>query len=532
MQTEKLVLENKINIYNEQLEKNKKLEIKMIGNSMLPFLKNGQVVLIKPAQITDVKTGDIVLTCFENRLLCHRVFKKNKYSFRTKADAFLKLDPIMTKANLMGKVVAYKFGENYIRVDKNFSRLLGIIISRFSLFMAYFYPVLRFIKRMIAANRKNNGKSLDDLIFCLLTPHSLNEPRKISQVLENIESNKNFALDFLTKIHQNGISGVIFYNLKNKKLLPVLPETIVSELKTDYLNNSGRALFIEKSLTQLINQLNQENIDVLLIRGIDFMVNLYPEPGMRAMSDIDIVIKSEDLLQVADVFKRLGYANPQGYLYLFSRDNLHYDIHLDWAGFWRIASRNVNIGIKNKSVWQRAKCFSRELTHIRTLDDCDSILACCAHLQEHSYKRIIWFYDLALLLNKENFNWNQLMERSEEFNLKKTLFFVLKYLQKFNFILVPDPITEELDKLKLNFFEQKSLKMLQANKKELLSGELLQLFSLPSFSQRLKSIYETIFIREKDFSQAGKKITFLDYILWFFRILEYSIKKISIIFRK
>jgi hypothetical protein len=52
------------------------------------------------------------------------------------------------------------------------------------------------------------------------------------------------------------------------------------------------------------------------------------------------------------------------------------------------------------------------------------------HLQKHSYSRLIWFFDLAMLLRKyaESIEWKEVIHRAESFRLEKSLYITLAYL--------------------------------------------------------------------------------------------------------
>ena len=60
------------------LQERKSVGITVKRNSMYPFLKNGQQVLLRPLHDMRIKTGDIVLAEIESGYVLHRVVKKNE----------------------------------------------------------------------------------------------------------------------------------------------------------------------------------------------------------------------------------------------------------------------------------------------------------------------------------------------------------------------------------------------------------------------------------------------------------------------
>ncbi|MCP4650966.1 MAG: hypothetical protein GY853_12940 [PVC group bacterium] len=139
-----VILKTKIDVYQDQLKKNKKVRIKVTGNSMLPFLKNGEVIVVEPVTVKNLFPGDVALTYIQGSVFCHRVFKNNGRVFQTKGDALTLLDPPATEENLIGKATARVVGLRNMKL----ARITGFLISRMSIIAAYVYIPLRFIKRI------------------------------------------------------------------------------------------------------------------------------------------------------------------------------------------------------------------------------------------------------------------------------------------------------------------------------------------------------------------------------------------------
>lgn len=79
----------------------------ILSNSMVPYMKAGDSVLIKECNIGDVKEGDVV--CFLNgdNVVCHRVYSMNgDGTITTKGDAVAEPDnELITKDEFVGRVI-------------------------------------------------------------------------------------------------------------------------------------------------------------------------------------------------------------------------------------------------------------------------------------------------------------------------------------------------------------------------------------------------------------------------------------------
>ncbi len=82
------------------------LRIKARGGSMVPFIWDGDLVLVSPAEDSEIVVGDVV--CYETspgRLFLHRVIKRDRERFVTKGDA-LDFTDLVSPGQVLGKVVA------------------------------------------------------------------------------------------------------------------------------------------------------------------------------------------------------------------------------------------------------------------------------------------------------------------------------------------------------------------------------------------------------------------------------------------
>ena len=334
---------------------------------------------------------------------------------------------------------------------------------------------------------------------------------------------------FLNRVFSEGVDGVIYYSLTQAKSTVVLPEWVYERLKQSYLRNLGRNLLIAHDLREMTRRIAGKNIPLLLLRGADFIRRVYPSAGMRAMSDLDMVIRKEDFPAVCALFEAAGYAHPAGYPYLFMRNGVYYDLHLDTAGFWRVDAWPRLISIKNPAVWQAAPVIEKSAPSIRSLGIYDAIIACAGHVQEHSFSRLIWLYDICLILRQggDSFSWDTLLQRAEQYRSVQPLVFALRFLQENRMAAMPPEIAGRVQRYRLGFYAAKSMAMLLSGKRELISGELLYLFSLPSLPERVRCVWRTLFVKKEVFPLAEENITVWHYLRRMSRIAVYSVKKLT-----
>ncbi len=110
------------------LERGDSLRFRAPGDSMRPFIRDGDVLLVRPG--LEIRLGDVVLCrAGEGRLLAHRVTRVDRQSHPCsivlQGDACPWPDGKLPLDNVLGRVVAVERGARRIRLDAGLPRWLG-----------------------------------------------------------------------------------------------------------------------------------------------------------------------------------------------------------------------------------------------------------------------------------------------------------------------------------------------------------------------------------------------------------------------
>lgn len=83
-------------------------------------------------------------------------------------------------------------------------------------------------------------------------------------------------------------------------------ETIRAQLKPSYQQEAYRGLVQEHEMQQLLEEMEQDGIDCLPMKGW-ILREMYPDPLMRSMSDLDILIRAFDSEKLNGWMQKHGY---------------------------------------------------------------------------------------------------------------------------------------------------------------------------------------------------------------------------------
>jgi hypothetical protein len=120
---------------------------------MLPFLRDGDLVEIRPAAVTEIGIGDVICYVPPSGGLClHRVVAREKRGFVTRGDALAYVESVPAAA-VLGVVTTVERRGRVRRLRTPAARLRGRLIARTAPAVAHLLPLARSLRRAARAVR-------------------------------------------------------------------------------------------------------------------------------------------------------------------------------------------------------------------------------------------------------------------------------------------------------------------------------------------------------------------------------------------
>ncbi|MGB8543199.1 MAG: signal peptidase I [Candidatus Acidiferrales bacterium] len=132
--------------------------LRVLGGSMTPWIRSGDLVFIKRFDFERVSVGDVILFEREGRFFVHRMIGHAQSIFAgekvrrliTKGDALDGLDAPVSTEEFLGRATRVHRGRRHIDLE-SFSRIVfGRMVARFSRISPLFYRPLRFAKHLFS----------------------------------------------------------------------------------------------------------------------------------------------------------------------------------------------------------------------------------------------------------------------------------------------------------------------------------------------------------------------------------------------
>jgi len=252
------------------------------------------------------------------------------------------------------------------------------------------------------------------MILCSrLNPNSID----LSEIKSLLEADVNWN-KLIKKAVDEKVSPLLYHNLK--KYQDKIPEGAMENLRSMYLRNKARNIYLYTKLKPLLKKINDLQLKAALCKGARLAATLYKDIGLRYFTDVDFFIHPSDWPQFKKTSEKLGFRR-EGYASSFPnfktrksgwplatalrKERLTLDTHFNYPGI------ETPMSLDN-DIWESAQRVNIEGVGTKIFSPEYELCILCIHVQAHAYCNLIWLTDIAELSLREEINWNKILEFS------------------------------------------------------------------------------------------------------------------------
>ena len=290
---------------------------------------------------------------------------------------------------------------------------------------------------------------------------------------------------------REGMDGLLHDWLSHEGLMPTVPPDIRQRLQRNRAHRLLDYQIKRGALEELLLRADGAGFRLLILQGMALAEELYP-PGTRPLSDIDLLVRPDEFDRVVRLLVGLGYTAVSRYPPVYARNGVSIDLHQQLAYLSRVEPAVNPLRIDEAMLWADAvrRPFGSAMAWV--LSPVDQVVILSAHLQKHSFSRLIWFVDIGRLLNRllKEQPLDAIRERAAQLKLDQPLYFVCAYLREV--LNLPSLQSVLLRPPPLNWAERRLAAWLTGNHRIDGMGDLLYLLSIRSPSARRQFLRQTI----------------------------------------
>jgi hypothetical protein len=224
----------------------------------------------------------------------------------------------------------------------------------------------------------------------------------------------------------HGLTPLVFRRLSTE-MDPRQP-SLLGALREQDASNTHRALWLTLELLNIHRHLQARGLEALPYKGPVLAELLYGNVALRQFSDLDLLVRADDLPRIKAALRELGYEPGLRLAQAAERDYLKsgYEYTFDGARGrnlleikWQVLPRFYSIGFDVNKFFERASTVTIEGQKLRTLRDQDLTLVLCVHAAKHAWKQISWLCDVVQLARSRALDWSTLRAEAERLGIAR-----------------------------------------------------------------------------------------------------------------
>ncbi len=235
----------------------------------------------------------------------------------------------------------------------------------------------------------------------------------------------------LSEANRHGLIPAMFLALSR---VGELPRDVASRVESNAREQMLHGLVLTARLFEVSSMLEAAGIDCIPYKGPTLGALAYGNPAFRPSVDLDILVRPDQVRQAKDVLLTAGF-KPASYIedhrehlllnciceYEFTSADGSYTVEIHW----KVLSQEFGFNFPDHQVWTRTQNVSVGGKSLRTLGNEDLLLALAAHGTRHLWNRLLWIVDIAQITARRSIDWDLLVERANEYRVRRMLFLAL-----------------------------------------------------------------------------------------------------------
>ena len=338
----------------------------------------------------------------------------------------------------------------------------------------------------------------------------------ITKLLGDIIFNKDFDINVLKSLNQKEkdiftdyISQCRVESFVLKSIGPTGAKSLGSKnhfkLKNNAATRTVRTLENIRFSNKISSELSTRKIKHIFLKGINMHKHIYQNNhDLRPISDIDILVEKEDLIEVLKVSQDLGFDISRWET--MKNDGL--EVYRNPNPFHKNGQAQLDIHTTIKGSMYQSKIdfelFARDLIlsekHYCNVEDL--FINCLFHGTRQSNYNVgpIFIVDLWHFFHHKNMNWSCVSEKIKKYGLEKEISYILKYFNSKN------DLPSELNKFEEpNDVIESTLNTILLAKPQ--NSSIFSVYSLNGLKILTKKFFSKKYIKDHNF----QKFTFTDF---------------------
>jgi hypothetical protein len=258
----------------------------------------------------------------------------------------------------------------------------------------------------------------------------------------------------VVEANRQEVAPLLFTLLANLKASRGLGIPQKEKLHQAYFSTAAQNMLTLHYSESILTALHKSGIPTAVLKGVFLLENVYGDIGARSMSDIDLLVKKQDLPKCLEIMQELGY-KPSTYFNLADKNvDIKHLPPMEKAGgptvelHWTLLEEDEPFTIDIEALWERMVPAKIANVDTLALGIEDLILHLCLHLTYQHYLNLglRGLMDVALVIHKfsPEIDWQKLVEIAQSWGAEKVAALTLKLVETQLNVPIPSDVLSAL----------------------------------------------------------------------------------------
>ena len=251
-------------------------------------------------------------------------------------------------------------------------------------------------------------------------------PERDAEVRRVIESGLDWQ-ELVALAVRHGIPNLVFHHLRALDLGASVPAPTWQQLERHHATARLCSMRQRWETTRILDAFSEGGIEVMALKGIVLRETLYPDPGMRASGDVDIMIRRPEWRRAAACLESIGYRVAAGADIgdSYTPDDFHHMAPYESPNggvmvevHWHLVPCVLHVDARE--LWQRAAELHLEGRTLWRLSGEDQFLHLCVHAAQTAFNTgLRHLIDVAELERTGVFDEDVIVSRSARWGIQR-----------------------------------------------------------------------------------------------------------------
>ena len=270
----------------------------------------------------------------------------------------------------------------------------------------------------------------------------------------------------------HGVLPIVYRALREQPA--DVPEDLLQGFKSHYVANVFHNQLAQADIDAIATAFSGESIPVIVMKGVALQRTLYDDPGLRVLSDIDLLVDMKDVGRASQQLRRMGVPPTSDHADRGPLCNLHLvhcrpkppaiPVELHWRLFESYQPYVFDLDV----VRAQARPFSGSPDNVHVMAPEHELAHLCVHLDRHAvtYRSLVhqrdwfeslllpqgigrlqWLYDIALYVRKRAavIDWDAFVATTRKWAIDGRVYATLELCRRALGVGPPAEVLQALD---------------------------------------------------------------------------------------